>query len=60
MQESKGMQPPGACQFGPVEDPSPRVTGGVDAGKKVPQGFLSAFRYLRAHRRNGVPTSDSA
>jgi hypothetical protein len=29
------MQPPGACQFRPVEDP-PRVTGGVDAGKKVP------------------------
>jgi hypothetical protein len=37
------MQPPGACQFRPVEDPSPRVTGGVDAGKKVPKASSLPF-----------------
>ena len=37
MQESKGLQPPGVCQLRPVEDPSPRVTGGLDAEKKVPR-----------------------
>jgi hypothetical protein len=48
------MQPPGACQFRPVEDPSPRVT--ASSGRMVKPRLAEAqFPTVEKHTHRSVP-----